>query len=83
MATKAIETTYVISPPKFATVDLILEGAAPLVVERFSKKAASCGERLCDDGCKGAEHSLAPRRGHFAPSATGDAVRPPYRRSRF
>ena len=39
MATKAIETTYIISPPKFATVDLILEGAAPLVVERFSKKA--------------------------------------------
>ena len=36
MATKAIETTYIISPPKFATVDLILEGAAPLVVERFS-----------------------------------------------
>jgi hypothetical protein len=40
MATKnQIETTYVISPPKFATVDLILEGIAPLVVERFSKKA--------------------------------------------
>ena len=36
MATKnQIETTYVISPPKFATVDLILEGIAPLVVERL------------------------------------------------
>jgi len=36
---KEIETTYVISPPKFATVDVYLEGIAPLVVERFSKKA--------------------------------------------
>ena len=39
MATKQVENTYVISPPKFATVDLYLEGIAPLVVERFSKKA--------------------------------------------
>jgi len=41
MATKNTqqETTYVISPPKFATVDLYLQGIAPLVVERFSKKA--------------------------------------------
>ena len=29
----------VISPPKFATVDFIIEGVAPLVIERFSKKA--------------------------------------------
>ena len=34
-----METSYVISPPKFATIDLYLEGIAPLVVERFSKKA--------------------------------------------
>ena len=31
--------TVVISPPKFATVELILQGTAPLVIERFSKKA--------------------------------------------
>ena len=36
---KEIETTYVISPPKFATVDVYLEGIAPLVVERFCKKS--------------------------------------------
>ena len=39
MTTKQMETSYVISPPKFATIDLYLEGIAPLVVERFSKKA--------------------------------------------
>lgn len=33
------EETGVISAPKFGVVDFIIEGAAPLVVERFSKKA--------------------------------------------
>ena len=33
------EATVVISPPRFATVELILNGTAPLVIERFSKKA--------------------------------------------
>ena len=33
------ETSVVISAPKFATLEIILQGAAPLVVERFSKKA--------------------------------------------
>ena len=33
------EETCVISPPKFGTVTFVIEGTAPLVVERFSKKA--------------------------------------------
>jgi hypothetical protein len=33
------ETSVVISAPKFNTVAVILQGTAPLVVERFSKKA--------------------------------------------
>lgn len=33
------EETCVISAPKFGTVSFIIEGTAPLVVERFSKKA--------------------------------------------
>jgi hypothetical protein len=33
------ESTGVITPPRFATVELILSGTAPLVIERFSKKA--------------------------------------------
>jgi len=33
------DASVVISPPKFATVELILNGTAPLVIERFSKKA--------------------------------------------
>jgi len=33
------EETCVISAPKFGTVGFIIEGTAPLVVERFSKKA--------------------------------------------
>lgn len=37
MTTK--EETCVITAPKFGVVDLIIEGTAPLVVERFSKKA--------------------------------------------
>lgn len=37
MATK--EETCVISAPKFGTVSFVIEGTAPLVVERFSKKA--------------------------------------------
>lgn len=32
------EESCVISPPKFGVVDFIIEGTAPLVVERFSKK---------------------------------------------
>ena len=32
------ETSVVISAPKFNTVEVILQGTAPLVVERFSKK---------------------------------------------
>lgn len=32
------EENCVISPPKFGVVDFIIEGTAPLVVERFSKK---------------------------------------------
>jgi len=32
------ESTVVITPPRFATVELILGGTAPLVIERFSKK---------------------------------------------
>lgn len=39
MAKVMTEETCVITPPKFGVVDLILEGVAPLVVERFSKKA--------------------------------------------
>lgn len=37
MATK--EETCVISAPKFGTITFVIEGTAPLVVERFSKKA--------------------------------------------
>ena len=33
------EESCVISPPKFGITDFIIEGIAPLVVERFSKKA--------------------------------------------
>lgn len=33
------EETCVITPPKFGVTELIIEGIAPLVVERFSKKA--------------------------------------------
>jgi len=33
------EETCVISAPKFGTVKFIIEGTAPLVIERFSKKA--------------------------------------------
>ena len=33
------EETCVISAPKFGTVTFLIEGTAPLVVERFSKKA--------------------------------------------
>lgn len=33
------EETCVISPPKFGITDFYIEGIAPLVVERFSKKA--------------------------------------------
>ena len=33
------EETCIISPPKFGVTDFYIEGAAPLVVERFSKKA--------------------------------------------
>lgn len=36
---KVTEETCVISAPKFGVTDLIIEGTAPLVVERFSKKA--------------------------------------------
>ena len=39
MAKTITEETCVITPPKFGVVDLIIEGVAPLVVERFSKKA--------------------------------------------
>lgn len=37
MTTK--EETCIISAPKFGTVTFLIEGSAPLVVERFSKKA--------------------------------------------
>lgn len=37
MTTK--EENCIISPPKFGTVTFLIEGMAPLVVERFSKKA--------------------------------------------
>jgi len=33
------ESTVVITPPRFATVELVLNGTSPLVIERFSKKA--------------------------------------------
>ena len=33
------EETCIISAPSFGTVTLLIEGMAPLVVERFSKKA--------------------------------------------
>lgn len=33
------EETCIISPPKFGITDFYIEGVAPLVVERFSKKA--------------------------------------------
>lgn len=39
MVTTTKEETGVISAPKFGTVKFIIEGTAPLVVERFSKKA--------------------------------------------
>jgi hypothetical protein len=38
MDMKVKETSVVISAPKFNTVEVILQGTAPLVVERFSKK---------------------------------------------
>jgi hypothetical protein len=39
MKTEIKEETCVISPPKFGVTDFCIEGIAPLVVERFSKKA--------------------------------------------
>lgn len=33
------DATVVITPPRFATVELVLAGTAPLVIERFSKKS--------------------------------------------
>ena len=39
MDMKVKETAVVISAPNFQTVDVLLQGTAPLVVERFSKKA--------------------------------------------
>jgi hypothetical protein len=39
MKTVIKEETCVISPPKFGVTDFYIEGIAPLVVERFSKKA--------------------------------------------
>lgn len=36
---KVKETSVVISAPRFATVEILLQGTAPLVVARFSKKA--------------------------------------------
>lgn len=39
MDMKVKETSVVISAPKFNTVEVILQSTAPLVVERFSKKA--------------------------------------------
>jgi hypothetical protein len=33
------EETCIITPPKFGVTDFYIEGAAPLVIERFSKKA--------------------------------------------
>lgn len=39
MDMKVKETAVVISAPKFNTVDVLLQGTAPLVVARFSKKA--------------------------------------------
>ena len=38
VAAKQVEQNIVIKPPKFSTVELLIEGIAPLVVERFSKK---------------------------------------------
>ena len=37
--TLSTQENCVISPPKFATTDFYVEGIAPLVIERFSKKA--------------------------------------------
>ena len=39
MDMKVKQTAVVISAPNFQTVDVLLQGTAPLVVERFSKKA--------------------------------------------
>ncbi len=39
MVKATTEETCVITPPKFGVVDFIIEGIAPLVIERFSKKA--------------------------------------------
>lgn len=38
VAAKQVEQNVVIKPPKFSTVEILIEGIAPLVVERFSKK---------------------------------------------
>jgi hypothetical protein len=39
MDMKVNETSVVISAPRFATLEILLQGTAPLVVARFSKKA--------------------------------------------
>ena len=39
MDMKVKQTAVVISAPNFQTVDVLLQGTAPLVIERFSKKA--------------------------------------------
>jgi len=39
MDMKVKETSVVISAPRFATLEILLQGTAPLVVARFSKKA--------------------------------------------
>lgn len=38
VAAKQVEQNIVIKPPKFSTVEILIEGIAPLVVARFSKK---------------------------------------------
>lgn len=38
-AEKTVETNVVIQPPKFGVVELVIQGTAPLVIERFSRKA--------------------------------------------
>ena len=37
--TETVESNVVITPPNFGVLEVLVKGTAPLVIERFSKKA--------------------------------------------
>ena len=71
------EESGVISPPKFGTIQFIIEGTAPLVVERFSKKAelmAKMAEGSSAKNKKEEEAALAQAQAQAAAEAAQQEV---------